>query len=505
MVAMDVTLAPADSATPGPDGRQMVRAELLGSHTHKTTNGIRVHVWCRQGRFLARGRHQGRPFGKTLSADPQTASAQFRQLLVEIENRMFLAPSVARRRPLKLGPPAALTVRQLVDSYLQLVRKLRGKQTVGDYFSRLMPVIEFSERADSLRRWRNAADIDGSMDYALGLRSFLFQRTVTPNGHPIAQPKRMSARQIHNVMSTASAMFNYAKRPDVNLLPSTFANPITRQIIGDKPVRDPLEAPKLSLDLRIQMVGLMDPWQLANLAWSFVLPQRPDEFTALLIQDIDTTKRELRFGDRWGGDDHNKAKTAFRVCYPSEFVQLVKWLIGTRTAGPLMRRRTIVEGRRQPRSRAETIEEISILFDQAIAKATPDAVQNEQDRKRIFRGVLLDLGGVTGEDLAGEFKTLLVATGRPVQARFYDSRAAVITGLREARVSEILRRYICGRSQGRDSHVYYEAQDLHGDMNRYFQHVRPLVEAIATRANALRMHPATNSAPSIVLPEVMRP
>jgi hypothetical protein len=412
---------------------------------------------------------------------------KLRQLLHEVENGTFLRPSERRHRPIKHGPPMHMTLRELVSAYIAAARKRRGKNTASNYKCRLLPLLEFAERPENRKRWPYVGDIDGECDFALDLKRFLYQRMVTRNGRSLSEPKRMSARQIHNVLGTVAAMLADAKRPEVNLLPLHFVNPFTRDLIGEKPMRDPLEKPKLSMDVRIAMVKLMDWWQLATLSWSFVLPQRPDEITGILIGDVNIQSREIIFGNRWGGDDYNKARAAFRICYPQQFDVLAKWLMGNRTAGPLLLRRTICEGRRQSRYRVKTPEEISSLFDKKIAKAPTDQVQNEQDRKRLFRSLLLELGGATGDDLGKEFQDLLHATGVQVSARFYETRSATITDLRHAQVSEILRRYICGRVLGRDSHVHYEGQDLHGDMDRYFASIAPLLDAIATRAAELKL------------------
>ncbi|HWE03061.1 MAG TPA: hypothetical protein VG326_11690 [Tepidisphaeraceae bacterium] len=215
-----------------------------------------------------------------------------------------------------------------------------------------------------------AADLDGSRDFSLKLRAFLFQRTVTRNGHAASTPKRMSTRQVHNIMSTVATTLNQAKRPDV------------------KPA-------KLPIDLRIEMVKHRD--------------------------------------------DHNKARQNFRVACPRQFDPLLNWLIAGRTSGPLLRRRKICDGRGQPRVRIDTLDDINRRFEDVIGNAKAREVQNDQDRMRLFRGLLLDLGGVGGEDIAKEFKALLKAAKPDASARFYDLRSAVITGLREAGVSEILR------------------------------------------------------------------
>jgi hypothetical protein len=128
------------------DQRRMLRAELMGRHTHRTLNGVEVHIWRRGGKFLARGSIRKRRFGETLGAEIIEAESRLRRILSEIEHGTYLAPTEARQRPLKHGPPPRLDFRQLVDRYLSIMRPLRGKKTAADYRARLLPVIEYCER-----------------------------------------------------------------------------------------------------------------------------------------------------------------------------------------------------------------------------------------------------------------------------------------------------------------------------------------------------------------------
>ncbi|PHS04711.1 MAG: hypothetical protein COA78_16170 [Blastopirellula sp.] len=46
------------------NSRKMERAQLLGQHTHETLNGTKVHIWIRDGKYLARGSYQKQRFGE---------------------------------------------------------------------------------------------------------------------------------------------------------------------------------------------------------------------------------------------------------------------------------------------------------------------------------------------------------------------------------------------------------------------------------------------------------
>lgn len=106
--------------------RKMVRSQLLGGHSHAAANGACVHVYRRDGKYMARGRHGGRQFGQTLGADEREAAANLRRLLGDLDDGAFVMPSESRKRPLATGPVPRLTLRQLIDAYLAEKRKLKG-------------------------------------------------------------------------------------------------------------------------------------------------------------------------------------------------------------------------------------------------------------------------------------------------------------------------------------------------------------------------------------------
>jgi hypothetical protein len=71
----------------------MVRSELLGAHSHVAAGKVQIHVWFRGGKYLARGRYEGKAFGETLGADVGEASARLRRLLGEIEDCSYVRPT----------------------------------------------------------------------------------------------------------------------------------------------------------------------------------------------------------------------------------------------------------------------------------------------------------------------------------------------------------------------------------------------------------------------------
>jgi hypothetical protein len=115
-------------------------------HSHQSPNGVGVHIYRRDGKFLARARYDGKFFGVTLGSDVKQASARLRHILAELENECFVPPTESRRRPLRNRTIPNSDLRGLCDAFLAEKRKLRGQSTASTYLSRLAPLLAFAEK-----------------------------------------------------------------------------------------------------------------------------------------------------------------------------------------------------------------------------------------------------------------------------------------------------------------------------------------------------------------------
>jgi hypothetical protein len=295
------------AATPPPN-RRMSRAELMGSHTHFSCSGIGVHVWIREGTYLARGSFQGKSFGETLAPDAQRAAARLRQILNELDNGVFVRPTERRKRLISNGKNQRSKLRDLVAEFLADKRRSRGLQTAQDYRSRLAPVLDFAELAENSKRWPLAMDID--VDFGKSLRAFLHQYCCTRNGRPGCQTKALSGRQIVNVLECLRTVLHWARSARIRKLPADWIMPLTADLIGRPPAKNPMRADPLPQAVRVQMVTAMDRWQLSQLATSLVLPLRPGEAAGLLIGDVNFDKGWLEFGEHLKDVNFTKGKTS---------------------------------------------------------------------------------------------------------------------------------------------------------------------------------------------------
>jgi integrase len=423
---------------------------------------------------LARGHYQARPFGETLGNRVPEATARLRQILTDIENGVYQRPSESRRRMISTGAVRRLTIRELVNEFLIEKRQVRGQQTAGDYRSRLNPVLAFAEHPENKPRWPLALDID--RDFVRALRSFLFQPQTTRNGRPGARPKHLSARQVLNVLECLRTMLAWASNPAVQKIPAGWINPMSHDLIGNVPGKDPLREDKLPLTDRIRLVGNMDRWQLCQLGLSLVLPLRPDEAAGLLISDVNFERGWLEFGHRFQDANFNKAKIAFRLPFPDELIPLLHACIQDRAEGPLLRSRRAFEN---GKAGVSSTEELTTRYEDALLQQPADAVQTPQDRKRVFRRLLRQLGGISEDAMSNEFKKLLADLGIRNGATFYTLRSSVTTAMKNANLPHLEMRYLTSHSTN-DILNEYTSLDPVGAMRTYFTSIRPLLDTIAS-------------------------
>lgn len=460
----------------------MVRAELLGRHAHETSNSVGVNIWQRGNSYLARGYYARARFGETLGKDQKSAEDRLVELLYEIGQGTYVAPSDRGDRQLGIPHVGRLTARQLCDEFLLEKRQTCGEQTTNDYCSRLIPLIEFSERDQSLRRWKTAADIDRV--FAIEFRNFVAMRMVTRNGRSSSQEKVISPHQVYNVLDCTRTVFNWGKDVQVAKLPASFVNPFTADIVGQRPQKDPLRRQSFPLLRRIQLVQNMDEWQLTHLALSIVLPLRPEDCAALLIEDVDFEMHLLTFGTRFGGRDFNKGRVSFRVPFPTSMVPVLRFCSGGRACGPLLRARRIFEGRRKPLRELAAGCDVNLHIEDAFRRASPRDLKTPQDQKQLVRRIFREIGGVSERELTREFSSVLANVGLSKIGRFYDLRGSVNTEMDRAGVTHLVQRYVTGHTTADILNVYVSLDPV-VEMQKYFATVQPLLEAMLHRAYQL--------------------
>jgi integrase len=438
-----------------------------------------VHVWLRGEKFVARGSYQGERFGVTLGKDKQQAEAGLRRLLTEIEDGKFSRASERPPRFFPIAPIGRLTLRELCDRCLQERRKLRGLATANTYKARLSHVLDHADGPDVARRWPLAQSIDRG--YAIDLRTFLTRRQVARNGRSGGKKRSMSARQIRNALESLKMVLDWGVRADVRLLPVDFVNPITSEILGPPPIKDPLRKVALALPARIAMLERMDDWQLQNLTSLLVLPLRPEDVARAIVSDVDFSKGELRLGDHFDGCDFSKGKVNVLMPLPPALIDLFRLCVGQRAEGPLFLSRG---GKRPKRSRLRALTNQAALrglYDHELSKRGAQEIQAPADQKRVYCELLRKLGGVTTDELSKEIRKLLP---KDCSARPYDLRHGVTQDMHDSGIQHLAMRYMTAHTT-RDIMNEYIALDPRAEMRKYYARCEPLLKLIEERVRRL--------------------
>jgi len=462
------------------DNRKMVAASLWGRHTHASDKGLNVHIWRRGKTFIARGRIDGKAFGETLGSDEKSAEIKLRRVLTEIDNGRFVRPSAKIKQAIKSTVPERLSFAELCNEYVLETRKLKGEDTASDYRARLIHAIRFLEQPDNRRRWPYARNLD--RDFAIALKEYLFTTKTTRNGKPGAAAKPLSVRHVFNVMECVRTALNWAARPDKHLLPFDFANPMTREIVGDKPRKDPMRKQILPLDVRIALVKNLDCWELATIGLLALLPIRPEELEGVLIGDVDFESRTLRIGTRFKGADFTKGKTDLLLPLPGELMPVLNACAAGRNEGPLLRRRAIWDWSKLPKLDLADLEHFETLLQERLI-AAGKRTMSANDRKKIVRSLLRDLGGVDTNQVGKDFKKRIAASAG-INTHLYQLRHAVTTDMNRAGIRLLELRYLTGHSV-REIMNEYVGLDPQGEMQKYFNYAAPLLKAIENRGEEL--------------------
>lgn len=465
--------------------RPMVRAELHGKHQFSTPSGARITIVKRDDKYIARGRQHGHQWGVTLGNSEDAASINLFRILSELEDGKFEPPSQSHRRRLPKGPIPKLTLIELADLFLRDIGKSRGPNLHKTYQARLAHVLRFSEHSKTIKRWRFASDID--REFVVELNMHLMQTVVTRNGKAGSTPKAMSVRMIRLCLETLRTMLNWALRVDVRKLPADFLQPITNDLLGPLPSKDPLRMSPLPLAQRIHLIENMDEWQLRNIAILLVIPARFEDIEGALISDFDFGRQAWRIGTRFGGSDFTKGRTNVVMPLPGILTQILAANASGREDGAMFLKRRSNQG-----VKSTTKVEIEEAVHRKIINCGDESAATAQGRKALCRQVISNMGAVSTDEIARNLRRLFGNVGL-IGVRPYDVRHAVTTDMHGAGLSHLACRYLTLHTAN-DILNEYTSLDVAQEMSKYFAHIAPLLEAMELRASQLGIRePNSNS------------
>jgi hypothetical protein len=198
-----------------------------------------------------------------------------------------------------------------------------------------------------------------------------------------------------------------------------------------------------------------------------------------LVSDVDFDRNWLEIGTRMDGADFTKGRTSFRLPFPPALRPILVACIDGRAEGPLLRSRRSFGGESRFPAVA-SLRELEQRFAERLAEAPAETVANENDRKQLFRQLLVDLGGISANQLGKEFKRVVERVGLNDNS-IKDLRSSVSSDLMRSGIGLLDLRYITSHSTS-DILNEYVTLDPVGAMGEYFATIRPLLEAIEARS-----------------------
>jgi hypothetical protein len=301
--------------------------------------------------------------------------------------------------------------------------------------------------------------------------------------HPMSDGHR------RNVIEALSTALRWGTRDSGGRLPADYRMPDIAAVLGRRPRKDPLRKVVWALERRLQLVHVADSFALTTFALQLLLPPRPEQIAGLLVSEVDWQEHALHFGTRFNGDDHTKGRTTWWLPFPPELELVLRAAIGGRAAGPVFRKRSVVEGSRSPDLVVERPKELEAAISVAITTARSKGPITDNDAKDISRRIIAEAGGITENDLGREFGQLAENAGCIDSLRYYDLRSAVLSEFRKVDIPKEVRAYLAGHEDGTggslDEYECFSVEDLHRELQPHWNFARRLIDAILERGRRL--------------------
>ena len=452
--------------------RVMLKSSINGQGAFRAANGTVVSIYRRDGSYMGRGTFNGKQFGQQLGKTEGEAAVKLRSVLHELDNGIFIPPIDQKKQAVRRRVAnVSLDLGELVNQFLNHVGKTKGAKAKTTYLDRLRPILEFENNLVNRRRWPKASNIDG--DFVTELLAWL---RITPFQAKSGQPRFRKEKTVRNILEALRTCLNWARRAENRLLPGDYLMPVTQEILGKEPPKDPFRPNPLSEDDKIKIIQEASDDELTVLALFILLADRADELAGLCIEDVDLNRRHLMFGINNTDLNFTKGHTAFRIPYVQALDGLINSLIAGRSQGPLIRQ-VSYQNEVAPQS-----VDLGATWQVEAAKA-PSRVRTSNDKKELFREVMRINGGASADYIGKLFAKVAKRAGlRGLQPGF--CRDSVTHLMERSGMTHLSLRYLTSHSTN-DILNTYTGLDIDGEMAKYYAMVSGLVQAIASRFPSL--------------------
>lgn len=407
----------------------------------------KVRIYHRREHYILQwwDRRERRTLSDRVDGDLVAAIARAREIEAKLES-FRTAGAVSRR---KLSHPD-LVARFLADLRSRADAGEIDPRTADRYASALAHYLAFAASAKVAAAYPSAGHVD--REFALLFAAYLAELRITPNGHVNATRRRMASPKY--VEGVVRSLFAWAADPDRgNLLPPGFRSPFSGSARRTTEVaRDPFGEPDVTIEMAAELLVACDAVQLSLFAMLALYGLRASEPCFLFREDLDIEGGWLKVPCRPELAYVTKGRREKRLPLVSPVAGLLAPAATTPQSGLLFLRRAVLEGREQPSLLGATADELEAEFERRCRKAGRSSAK---DRIQVRDAVLRDAGGLSYDQVAGEFALLARQLGWPAAATLKDLRHLAATSFENAGMPLFSRRYLLGQSPGRGAIVSY--------------------------------------------------
>jgi integrase len=443
-------------------------------------NGItlprRVRIYRRVDHFVLQWWDRQAKGNLCIRVDGDLVTAIMRAREIEDRLENFRTAGLASRRS---------GHRELADKFLtDLDQRANAGEidpaTVSRYRSALQHYLLFVANPSIEKSFPHATTV--TREFQLAFAAFLQDRHISSNGH--VHTKRRPMKGQAYVTDTVRAMFEWAADPDRgHLLPQGFRNPFRQRRNARRHESiDQTSEPDITVAMAVNFLQACDAYQLGIFAPIIMCGLRAAEPCFLFREYIE---------DRWLKVPCNpelfyqtKGRRAKRFPWLDEVGLFLQPSLAERSHGLLYQGRRFLTATKEQPFLGASLKELTDEL-QRRCRARPGL--SARERIQLRDQLLLQAGGLTYDQVQGEFHKIAKKLAWPRSATLKDFRHLFSTCLENAGMPEHYRKYLMGHSPGKapiNAYTHLNKLREHYELaiQREFQ---PLLDALRARARQL--------------------
>jgi integrase len=389
---------------------------------------------------------------------------------------------------------AKTTINEACDLYLlskETQPDVSGR-SVQKYSSSLARVKEYAERTADGRRRRHLHSLDSK--WCEDLSKWLDGVRCTRNGGPVTprNPERpLSTKQKREIKRCFKSVIEFARFRTPPLVPSSFTNPITKQIVGRAPNNGhALSGPPVTMDELVSIVAELDTYGLGLLGTLFLYGPRPSELGRILRSDCDDVAGFLHVISRPDTGYHTKGRRDKTWPVTETLAAILRPFL-VRGPGPVFVKRGAFLGKMVPPLAHTDGPRLILEFDARLREETSRLGRAPMKGRieRISQAVWTAAGAVSAKDVARELARAARLAGLARKPTPKDVRHLFATQCAEARLAPGVIRQLLGHAPLRGDmlvHYIHTRRDvMREQVDILDQRRKPLIDALAARAQEL--------------------